>query len=233
MLIMDLGMNNGDDTDYYLKLGYDVVAVEANPVLIHAAEKRFKRFVKNGTLKLCNFAISSESGALEFYINLENSHWSSLHKSWAERNKCKTRTVSVKATTLNELFMMHGVPYFMKIDIEGSDLEALRQLEREATVPEFISVEDCYQGYEYLRVLEKIGYQRFALSDQSKINTTKSDARNHSFRVGSSGPFGEFLMSKWYSLDTFLEVYRVNVRGADLKRIAPLPTWWDIHASLK
>ncbi len=28
--IMDLGMNNGDDTAYYLAKGFDVVAIEAN-----------------------------------------------------------------------------------------------------------------------------------------------------------------------------------------------------------
>jgi hypothetical protein len=40
-LIYDLGMNNGDDTDYYLKRGFEVVAVEANPALCQVARDRF------------------------------------------------------------------------------------------------------------------------------------------------------------------------------------------------
>jgi len=32
-IIYDVGMNNGDDCEYYLTKGYRVVAVEANPAL--------------------------------------------------------------------------------------------------------------------------------------------------------------------------------------------------------
>ena len=35
-VIFDVGMNNGDDTAYYLHLGCRVVAVEADPVLAAA-----------------------------------------------------------------------------------------------------------------------------------------------------------------------------------------------------
>ena len=33
-LIYDVGLFNGDDTAYYLYRGYDVVAIDANPVMI-------------------------------------------------------------------------------------------------------------------------------------------------------------------------------------------------------
>ncbi len=41
--IIDLGMNNGDDTAFYLAKGYNVVAVEANPHLVAAARVRFAK----------------------------------------------------------------------------------------------------------------------------------------------------------------------------------------------
>jgi hypothetical protein len=40
-LLYDVGMNNGDDTAYYLYKGFRVVAVEADPVLVEAARERF------------------------------------------------------------------------------------------------------------------------------------------------------------------------------------------------
>ena len=40
-LILDLGMNNGDDTAYYLTRGFRVVALDANPALCEGARKRF------------------------------------------------------------------------------------------------------------------------------------------------------------------------------------------------
>jgi len=33
-LVYDVGMNNGDDTAYYLSLGFRVIAIEANPELV-------------------------------------------------------------------------------------------------------------------------------------------------------------------------------------------------------
>ncbi len=40
-LVYDIGMNNGDDTAYYLSLGFRTVAIEANPELVDqpAAQK--------------------------------------------------------------------------------------------------------------------------------------------------------------------------------------------------
>jgi hypothetical protein len=44
-LIYDVGMNDGNDTAYYLSRGFRVVAIEANPVLVEqlsAVQKRAK-----------------------------------------------------------------------------------------------------------------------------------------------------------------------------------------------
>ncbi len=42
-LIYDVGMNNGDDTAYYLEQGFRVVGIEANPDLAGHCRKRFQR----------------------------------------------------------------------------------------------------------------------------------------------------------------------------------------------
>ena len=41
-LIYDVGMHDGDDTAYYLDKGFQVVAVEANPVLVQSGRERFR-----------------------------------------------------------------------------------------------------------------------------------------------------------------------------------------------
>ena len=84
--IFDLGMNNGDDTDYYLRLGYDVVAVEANPALCERASKRFPQAVADGRLKIVNAAVWETSGETNFFVNLQNDHWSSIDIGWAGRD---------------------------------------------------------------------------------------------------------------------------------------------------
>src|SRR6266487_2691817 len=40
-LIYDVGMNNGDDTAYYLHQGFRVIAIDADPRSLEAAKHRF------------------------------------------------------------------------------------------------------------------------------------------------------------------------------------------------
>ena len=37
-LIFDIGMHTGEDTRFYLNIGYDVIAIEANPFLVEEAK---------------------------------------------------------------------------------------------------------------------------------------------------------------------------------------------------
>ena len=48
-LVFDIGLNNGDDTAYYLHLGYRVIGVEANPLLVAACKGDSKMKFARGT----------------------------------------------------------------------------------------------------------------------------------------------------------------------------------------
>ena len=73
-LIIDLGMNNGDDTEFYLKRARRVVAVEANPALCEQARERFRDELASGRLEILNLGIWSEYDHKPFYVNLSNDH---------------------------------------------------------------------------------------------------------------------------------------------------------------
>ena len=64
-LIYDVGMNNGDDTAYFLHQGYRVLAIEANPVLARQAEGRFEKETREGRLIVLNvgFLMTIQNGA--------------------------------------------------------------------------------------------------------------------------------------------------------------------------
>jgi hypothetical protein len=53
-LIYDVGMNNGDDTVYYLRRGFRVVAIEADPRLAKSAAERFRTQISSGQLRILN-----------------------------------------------------------------------------------------------------------------------------------------------------------------------------------
>ena len=44
-LIFDIGMHVGQDTEFYLKKGFNVVAVEANPKLVKENTEKFKEYI--------------------------------------------------------------------------------------------------------------------------------------------------------------------------------------------
>lgn len=231
--IFDLGMNNGDDTAYYLHCGYKVIAIEANSELCRAASIRFQHQIKNKQLKIINQAISNEEKELTFYVNTQNSHWSSLDINWASRNDSQFVEFKTQGITLSSLFEKFGCPYFMKVDIEGADLIAIQQLIGQKSIPEFLSIEDCRYGFEYIDTLRKIGYKKFALSNQALVPQFPDVKRNYEFPAGASGMFGEDLKSAWLEHDDFVENYSTQVRNrTTLQKIADDPNsiWWDIHA---
>jgi FkbM family methyltransferase len=184
-LIFDVGFHKGEDTRYYLHLGYRVVAVDADPKLIAIAEKTFKEAIDAGILTLVHCAISGiDNGRADLHVS-NFSLWTSLHKNVANRQNKMRETISVPTCRLDTLFAKHRVPYYCKIDIEGSDGLALTMLRNVRLLPKYISVEtECIgehelinddQALETLTYLYDAGYRRFKLVDQNSLKVLSSD----------------------------------------------------------
>lgn len=231
-LVFDLGMNDGEDTAYYLRKGYRVVAVEANPALCRLAEATFTDALRQGRLALVPAAISDDEGPNQFFVNTTNPHWSSLDRGWACKAHTEVQAVAVPGVRLDRLFDTHGVPHYLKIDIEGADLLALRQLGAARERPAYVSVEDCGFGFEYLEQLAALGYRCFQLADQHAVGGSTDEATGHRFRLGASGPFGADLRGAWLALEPFIVHYERTIRDrATRQRKSPPEVWWDIHAA--
>jgi FkbM family methyltransferase len=228
-LIFDLGMNNGDDTDFYLRRGFDVVALEANPSLCEKARTRFASALAGGRLTILNAAIWDRPGEATFHVNLDNDHWSSLDIGWAGRDASRCRAVKVRCVTLAELFAEFSVPHYLKIDVEGVDQAVLEQLRGADRLPLYVSVEDCRFGPRYIETLAGCGYDGFKLLDQSQVPSLRDGDR--AFPTGASGPFGEDVPGAWLSHADMMALYSTTVRDAQGARLAPRTHWWDIHCT--
>jgi FkbM family methyltransferase len=228
-LIFDLGMNNGDDTEFYLRRGFDVVALEANPALCEKAETRFASAVADGRVQILNAAIWDKPGEATFFVNLDNDHWSSLDIGWAGRDASRCKKVQVRCVTLADLFGEFGVPHYLKIDVEGVDQTVIEQLRGRDVLPLYVSVEDCRFGPRYMEVLAACGYDGFKLLDQSLVPKMSDSGRV--FPTGSSGPFGDEVPGKWLSYAQMMVMYSTTVRDRKGNRLAPHTHWWDIHCT--
>jgi FkbM family methyltransferase len=157
-LVFDIGLNNGDDTEYYLALGYRIVGVEANPLLTSQCAVRFENAIRQGWLKIINAGVLKEPGEFTFYRNLHNGCWSSFEPAMGKRGG-RWEELQIPCVTVGELIEEHGKPFFMKVDIEGADFQALHSL-TPATAPAYVSLElNCADPI--VERLIELGYSGF------------------------------------------------------------------------
>ena len=164
-LIIDVGAHNGDDTAYYLHLGYRVIAIEANPELTEDIKRRFPTEVEAGTLTVLNVGVAHRPCILPFCVSDDKTVLSSFDRALVETHSKNIRVVPVECTTLDTVIRSYGVPYYVKIDIEGYDHVAVDGLTHE-TRPQYVSCELTHtEGL--IPKLYALGYRRFKLVNQS------------------------------------------------------------------
>ena len=162
-LIIDVGMHDGSDTAYYLSKGYRVVAIDANPHLCELAIQRFHAELSSGQLKVLNLGITSESGSMDFWINTHNTELSSFDRSMASRFGGELIATRVETLPFRKILQDHGVPYYLKVDIEGLDDLCLRDLDP-LNLPEYVSAEG--HSLSILFLLYEKGYREFKCINQ-------------------------------------------------------------------
>jgi FkbM family methyltransferase len=136
-LIYDVGLNIGQDAEFYLKKGFRVVGIEANPEVAEVARQRLASF--GDRLTILNVGIGPKGGHLPFYVNRMHHEWSTFAREYADKEGSTFDEITVPVTTLKSIVRRYGVPYYMKIDIEARDMLALEQLGKTRARPEFIS----------------------------------------------------------------------------------------------
>jgi len=176
-LIYDVGMHNGNDTAFYLARGFRVVAVEADPTLAAAGAQRFRDAVAKGRLSILNVAISEHSGEATFWICDQNSEWNSFDETVAGRDGAPHHPIQVPTKTFASIVAEYDDPHYVKIDIEGHDVQCLRDLGTLSPrrLPKYVSWEsdpapDHGRSAEVsplLRLANQVGFSRFKLIDQA------------------------------------------------------------------
>ena len=196
-LIYDIGMNNGDDTAYYLYKGYRVVAVEANPILVERAKERFADEIKNNRLVILNVGISDKSGTAKFYVNDVKDEWSAFDFEIASRGlNVPPREIVVECVRLKEILDKYGVPFYLKTDIEGNDIFVLEDLNKD-DLPMYVSVEA--HSLQYMCILSVLGYNSFKCIDQTNHNNPKIiNNENCLFRTGRSIHNRSFVLANFF-----------------------------------
>ncbi|HRI87504.1 MAG TPA: FkbM family methyltransferase [Candidatus Hydrogenedentes bacterium] len=247
-LIYDVGLHKGEDTDFYLKKGFRVVAFEADPELAAACRKRFATWIEEQKLVIVEGAIVSPeilakgSKTITFYKNIENSVWGTVNEEWAARNEklgASSHTIEVPIVDFPARLIEFGVPYYLKLDIEGADTACLKYLKESPVKPSYVSMESEMVSFDKLRaeiaLLDELGYTGFKAVQQQDIEKQSipkpaSEGREvaYRFQPGSSGMFGKELPGIWLDKDRILreygnifQLYRMFGNDSWMRRHAP------------
>jgi FkbM family methyltransferase len=123
-LAFDIGAHVGDRIASFRRLGARVVALEPQPGPLRALQLIHGR---DSGVALIASACGQEAGSVSFHINSANPTVSTASPDFLKaadgaggwEGQIWDQTITVPCTTLDELIRLHGVPDFIKIDVEG------------------------------------------------------------------------------------------------------------------
>jgi FkbM family methyltransferase len=227
-LVYDVGMHKGEDTEFYLKKGFRVVAFDADPTLVQSCRERFSSAIAAGQLVIVEGAIVDDAAVdrgqttVRFFRNLDKTVWGTTEDDWRERNAgrgTRIETVECRAVSFRDALQTYGMPHYLKIDIEGSDRLCLKALLGFEHRPTYLSIESEMKDFSALTadvgLLERLGYRSFQIVQQSTVprqvpptDIVEGQYVDHHFRYGSSGLFGRELPGAWKDAPAILRDFR-------------------------
>jgi FkbM family methyltransferase len=132
-LVFDIGAHVGDRIAAFRSIGARVIGVEPQPAASRWLNMRYGR---NENVKVIQAAMGEKAGQLTLHVNLANPTISTASDSFIAATKGAEgwegqnwdETITVPSLTLDSLIADYGVPAFVKIDVEGFELNVLKGL---------------------------------------------------------------------------------------------------------
>jgi FkbM family methyltransferase len=166
-LVFDVGAHVGDRVAAFRRLGARVVAVEPQPALVRTLQLLYGR---DRAVVIEPVAVGRSTGTVTLMLNLDNPTVSTASNAFVRAAKDAptwegqrwTRSIAVPLTTLDALIARHGMPAFIKLDVEGFEAEALAGLTRPSAglSLEFTTIQRDVAAASILRCLA-LGYRRY------------------------------------------------------------------------
>ncbi|MDP1801076.1 MAG: FkbM family methyltransferase [Bacteroidota bacterium] len=207
-LVFDVGANVGNRVEVFLSIKNKVVAIEPQNYCYEFLKKKF-----GNAIILQKIALGSKKDELPMYVNSKTSTISSLSKEWIDVMKDTrfkgeewNKTEQVVVDTLDNLIAQYGTPKFIKIDVEGFEVDVLKGLTK--PVP-FISFE--YATPEHVERLNECLALIDKLSPKYLCNF-------------SAGEKNKFVLNEWLTITDF--------KNSITKNMEVLEGFGDVYVKL-
>lgn len=159
-LCFDVGANIGDYTASLLAVGARVIAVDPQPSAIKELRARFYR---NDRIVVEPVALGDREGKARFFVR-DHHGASSFLENWGGGRYRETLELPIR--TIESLIKTYGVPSYVKLDVEGYELQVVLGLKSKVnliSVEYFLTDENCASKLEIIEILEKFGTLSFNL----------------------------------------------------------------------
>ncbi len=126
---IDVGAHEGDFSDLYLKyapLGVHF-AFEPLPVLYHRLHKKYQKI---NNLHVFPYALSNFKGQVPFHYVTSHPAYSGIKKRNFDKKSERYSLIDVKADTLDNIIPAHQPVSFIKIDVEGGEMDVMEGAQR-------------------------------------------------------------------------------------------------------
>ncbi len=169
MLVFDVGAHRGQRTGVFLQLGARVIAIEPDASNQRLLNRRFARNrLRRSRVTVVGKAVSDANSVATMWVHAPGSGINSLSPKWVQtlgRDDGRfggtvefPGSEQVETTTLESLISTFGIPYYIKVDVEGHEPSALRGLGRpvpflsfEVNLPEFLA-----EGLDCVEILSRL-----------------------------------------------------------------------------
>lgn len=166
----DVGAHVGSRVRAWRKLGARVVALEPQPDCLTVLRLLFGR---DGGVVIAPVAAGARAGTARLGLSSATPTVSSMSPEWTrtvgtDRGFARVRwdrSIEVAVTTLDALIAEHGEPAFVKIDVEGFELDVLRGLSRPVRALSFEYLPPAHDAaLDVLALLDALGPYRYNYS---------------------------------------------------------------------
>jgi FkbM family methyltransferase len=197
-LMFDVGAHVGNRSRAWMALGGRVVAAEPQEQCLRLLRRLYRRSPK---MEIVPVALGESPGTVDLLVSSTHPTMSTTTESWIADLETSglTRGVrwdsrsTVPMTTLDRLISQFGAPAFVKIDVEGAELEVLKGLSDPVPVV-------CFEYFptQIDRALDCVG--RLASLGTYSFNYCVAEQRR-------------FALPEWISAESLTE--RLGTLGAD------------------
>lgn len=168
-LIFDVGANQGSKTRTFLRMGARVIAVEPDVTNQQILRESFLSLrIFSNPVTIVPDALSETTGTEDLWTDEPGSAKNTLSRKWVDILRQDSERfgqvlqfghkTAVQTTTLDALIVEYGLPFFVKIDVEGAEPRVIRGLTKpvryisfEVNLPEFLA-----EGLECIARLEQL-----------------------------------------------------------------------------